>query len=248
MKEDYASISPYALKQIAKAVSLEKDLLKDQNWSSLMNDFENYYQQFKSGKDLTVDGTYLLSHVANIAMLMIDQYRTNPELDDRYKPYMNHKHIVLDVDDVVADFSGAFCKKFNIPEGKYWDSNYGMKEKLAELAKDKSFFVDLPVKHIPNFIPHAYVSARSIPEDWTMEFLEKNGLPCRPVYHVPFNASKVDILEEIGADIFIDDKFSNFLESQKAGITSFLMDASHNQHYDVGYKRIYNLDIMNIIR
>lgn len=244
----YVEISPYAIKQVAKAVNLEGEFKRNEKWSRLMNDLETFYNDFKSGKDLTEEGTYLLSHVAHLALLMIDQYRTNPSLDDRYKPYMNYKKIVLDVDDVVADFTKAFTERYGLKEGKYWDSTYSIKEKLKELANDKDFFVNLPVKNFPNFIPHAYVSARSIPVEWTMEFLEKNNLPCSPVHHVPFNHSKVQVLQDIGTDIFIDDKFTNFLEAQKAGITSFLMDASHNQHYDVGYRRIYNLDIMNIIR
>ena len=248
MNMNYAQISAYAIKQVSKAISLEGGFKREESWTTLMNELEMYYNEFKSGRDLTDDGTYLLSHVAHRALLMLDQYRTNPNLDDRYKPYMNHKKIVLDVDDVVADFTSAFTQKYNIKEGKYWDSTYSIKQKLNELKEDKSFFINLPVKHYPNFIPYAYVSARSIPVEWTMEFLEKNNLPCSPVFHVPFNASKTDTLLDIGAEIFVDDKFTNFVEAQKAGITSFLMDASHNQHYDVGYRRIYNLDIMNIIR
>ena len=40
---------------------------------------------------------------------------------------------------------------------------------------------------------------------------------------------------------FVDDKFENFVELNKNGICCFLMDAPHNQRYDVGHKRIKSL-------
>lgn len=248
MSKNYFSIPPYALKQVAKVLEKEHNL-EPKEWSSLMNDLEASYQYFKSGKDINPDtGLYNLAHMASKALTLLEYYRTHPDLDDRYKPYLNFKRIVLDVDDVVADFSTAFHSRFNIPVAAYWNGSYEMKSRLDEIIQTKDFYVNLPVKHKPNFMPHAYVSSRSIPVEWTQEFLEKSGLPCCPVYHVPFEASKLEVLKRIDAEIFIDDKFDNFLEAQKGGITSYLMDAPHNQHYEVGYRRIKNLDIKNIIR
>ena len=42
-------------------------------------------------------------------------------------------------------------------------------------------------------------------------------------------------------DIYVDDRFTNFVELNKAGICCYLFDAPHNQRYSVGYKRIKNL-------
>jgi hypothetical protein len=39
-------------------------------------------------------------------------------------------------------------------------------------------------------------------------------------------------------DIFIDDRFDNFVELEKNGICCFLMTAEHNKRYNVGYRRI----------
>lgn len=245
--ENYAKLSAYALRQIAKAA--EKENITPRSWLEILDEIERDLQKFKSSEDFNHETQlYLLNHVGVKVMQLIDQYRTSPDLDDRYKPYLNLKRIVLDVDDVVADFTKAFTKKYNINPRSYWDGTYQIGEMLNELKEDRDFYVNLEVKFKPNFMPHAYVSSRSIPVEWTQEFLEKNDLPCRPVYHVPFNTSKLEMLKMLNTEIFIDDKFDNFAEAMRNGITAFLMDAPHNQHYNVGFRRIHSLDIKNIIR
>jgi uncharacterized HAD superfamily protein len=66
-----------------------------------------------------------------------------------------------------------------------------------------------------------------------------------PVYCVPYNASKVEIAKESGIDIFVDDRFENFVELNSAGICCYLFDAPHNRRYDVGHKRLYSLKDLN---
>jgi hypothetical protein len=41
----------------------------------------------------------------------------------------------------------------------------------------------------------------------------------------------------------IDDKYDNYKEITNAGIFCYLMDAPHNQYYQVGHRRIYDLKI-----
>lgn len=96
--------------------------------------------------------------------------------------------------------------------------------------------------------PHNYLHLPKIGLDidevicnWTQAWLVKHGFPTRPVYSVGFEMSKIEIAKKSGIDIFIDDRFENFTELNNAGICCFLMDAPHNQKYDVGYKRIKDL-------
>ena len=42
--------------------------------------------------------------------------------------------------------------------------------------------------------------------------------------------------------IFVDDKFDNFKECTNAGIFTYLMTAKHNEYYNVGHRRIHNLE------
>lgn len=258
-KLQYQLIPTYGLKQVARVFTFGASKYGVDNWKKgfkwtrLIGAMKRHIADFEAGMDIDPEsGIYHLAHALTNGLMLLDYHRTHPELDDRYKPYMHERRIVLDVDDVVADFAGAYKKKFGEAAHNYWDFTYGMSDNLKKLIENeeegKDFFVNLPVKHRPNFIPHAYVSSRSIPVEWTKEFLEKNGLPCRPVYHVPFNTSKVEVLRKIGAEFLIDDKFQNFREAQAAGITAFLMDAEHNQHHEVGYRRLKDLDIKNIAR
>lgn len=254
----YDLIPTYAMKQVARVFTFGADKYDDRNWEKginwldLMGSFERHYQEFKACIDMDDEsGLYHMAHAVTNGLMILENYRIHPELDNRYKPYMHERKIVLDVDDVIADFAGGYKKRFGESPHNYWDFTYSMGDnlkKLVESEEGESFFVNLQVKHRPNFIPHAYVSSRSVPVEWTKKFIEKNGLPCRPVYHVPWNESKVEILKSIGTDIFIDDKFQNFREAEMAGITSFLMNAEHNQHHNVGYRRLSDLDIKNIVR
>ena len=90
------------------------------------------------------------------------------------------------------------------------------------------------------FEPHCYITSRACPNEWTAEWLEKNGFPTRPVYTVGHDQSKVEVALKSGIKWFVDDRFENFVTLNDAGICCFLWDAPHNQRYEVGFKRIYS--------
>ena len=50
-------------------------------------------------------------------------------------------------------------------------------------------------------------------------------------------------MKSLGVNVFIDDKNETFKECLNSGIFCYLMDAPHNQHYDVGHHRIYDLNL-----
>ena len=118
-----------------------------------------------------------------------------------------------------------------------------MRDKLNELSTDKEFWTTLKTKHMPSFEPDLYITSRSIPVEWTKENLERNGFPCAPVYCVPWNESKIDLMKEHNVSILIDDKFANYKDATDNGIFCYLMDAPHNKYYSVGHRRIYDLNL-----
>jgi uncharacterized HAD superfamily protein len=69
-----------------------------------------------------------------------------------------------------------------------------------------------------------------------------HGFPIKPVYTVGLGQSKVQVAKDSGLDVFVDDRYDNFVELNRNGICTYLMDAPHNRRYDVGYKRLYNLN------
>ena len=252
----YDLIPDYPLEQMAKVMTkgAEKydinNWKKGMPWSEVEASLLRHLYAYKSGEDFDEEtGLYHMAHVAVNATFLIDYYRSNPQFDDRYKSYLKQPKIVLDIDEIVCGWAQGYAlRKGKEIAAAYWDSSYSIGMDLEELMKDQFFWENLPCIRKPDFTPYAYVSSRSIPVKWTENWIEKNGLPCRPVIHVPFGASKVEELKKLKADIFIDDRIENFLEVQNAGITTFLMDASHNQHINVGYKRIFDLKIRNVIR
>lgn len=156
-------------------------------------------------------------------------------------------NIYLDIDDVVADWIPTFCKKYDCPIPTEWVNPYITSERLAELRKQKDFWLTLPIRHKPNFRPKGFLSARSIPKAWTHKFMQLNEIPGRNnINQVPWNYSKIEKLKELKCDIFIDDKPETFEDCHKAGIFCLLMDAPHNQHIKTKY-RIYDLDIKTIL-
>ena len=155
--------------------------------------------------------------------------------------------IYLDIDDVVAAWHEAYYKRFNRKPIDYWDTTDTMSNHLSILKKEKSFWVNLPIKHFPNFQPSGYLSARSIPKAWTYEFMKLNKLPGRSyINQVPWGVSKIDKLKQLSCSIFIDDKLETFLECNRNGIFCLLMDACHNQGYTT-HLRINKLDYNEIM-
>jgi hypothetical protein len=252
----YHLIPPYPLEQIAKVFTKGAEKYAPNNWkkgmpwSEVEGSLIRHLEAYRSGEDFDSEsGLYHMAHVAVNAIFLIDYYRSNPQFDDRFKSYLQLPKVVLDIDEVVCGWAQGYKQHTGKDiQSTYWDSRYGFSKELGELAKNKEFWINLPCIRKPDFVPHAYVSSRSIPVEWTQEWLEKNHLPCRPVHHVPFDASKVEVLKSLGTEYFIDDRFENFREATQAGICTFLMDASHNQHYNVGYRRIKDLQLKNIIR
>jgi len=66
-----------------------------------------------------------------------------------------------------------------------------------------------------------------------------------PVYSVGHGESKVSVAKNSGIDIFVDDRFENFVELNNAGVFTYLFDAPHNQRYNVGHRRIKSLKELN---
>jgi hypothetical protein len=165
--------------------------------------------------------------------------------------------IALDCDGVVADFVpafletgrriGAFPKNVVVDPSLVTSWDWGPYGQYAGpiwdhiMREPYSVWRGLDVLEPPPFDPIAYVSARSIPLSVTEDWIWEKGLRRAPVFHVERGASKVETLRKIGTDVYVDDFLGNFEEINAGGIPCLLMDASHNQHLDVGEYRVHSL-------
>ena len=212
------------------------------SWAEVISSLKKHLTEFELGNDYDKDGLLQIAHVAEEALILCEYYKIYPQGDDRLLGNISTPRVSLDVDDVCLDFIPSFESKFGVKLNNYWDGSYQMKEMLDKVKDDKEFWVNLPVKNLPTFNPTCYITSRSIPVEWTKECLEKNGFPCAPVYCVPYNESKVDLLKEHKCQIHIDDKVQNYQEITNAGIFCYLMDSPHNRWFNVHqHRRIYNL-------
>jgi 5'(3')-deoxyribonucleotidase len=211
-------------------------------WSTVIDSLERHLLAFKNGEDNDPEsGCMHIDHILTNAAFLRTYYRVYPQGDDRLHPYLNTPRIGLDIDDCLNNFVEEYCKKYNLDLPNSWHFDRKMPERLKELKKDKNFWLNIKPKINPKdlkFEPTCYITARSIPVEWTEEWLDKYGFPVAKVHSVGFDMSKAEIAKKENLDFFIDDRFENFLELNKNGICTLLLDTHHNKKFDVGYKRI----------
>lgn len=216
-----------------------------QNWTASMASVKRHILEWDLGRDFDEElGTY---HIANAAwglFQLLEYYKIYPQGDDRPHQYLSVPKIGLDIDEVLADWVGHWTRHHGQEVPETWNFDRNIEDKFSALKDNKEFWLSIPVKTNPkdiHFEPHCYITSRSIPIEWTVEWLDKNGFPTMPVYQVNHGQSKVEVAKNSGIEIFVDDRFENFVELNKAGIFCYLFDAPHNKRYNVGHKRIYSL-------
>ena len=213
------------------------------SWTRILSSLKKHLTEFELGNDYTEEGLLHIAEVAADALILCEYYSIYPQGDDRIIAPVNKPIVGCDLDDVIFDFTGSYEKRFNTKLSDYWNGDYDMSSNLEQLKNEKDFWVNMPVKNRPSFEVDYYITARSIPVEWTEEAIQQNNLPKAPIYSLPWNVSKIDTLKKLGVDIMIDDKYATFKECKENGIFCYLMDAASNQHYNVGHHRIHNLDL-----
>lgn len=244
----YDLIPAHGLLEVSKVLTSKLDKYEKNQWKyglpwmEVVSSMKKHLTEFELGHDFTEEGLLHMAEVANQALIICEYYNIYPQGDDRIIAPVNKPVIGLDLDGVIFDFNKAYEERFQTKLVPYWNGNYQMNEHLKELENEKEFWLNLEVLNRPSFEVDHYITSRSIPKEWIEESLQKNNLPCAPVHVVPWNTSKLELLKELKIEIFVDDKYANFREATDNGIFCYLMDASHNQHYNVGHRRIYNLN------
>ena len=213
------------------------------SWTEVLSSLKKHLTEFELGNDYTEEGLLHMAEVASDALILCEYYSIYPQGDNRIIAPINKPIVGCDLDEVIFDFTGSYEKRSNTKLSNYWNGDYNMSKNLEQLKDEKEFWVNMPVKNRPSFEVDYYITARSIPVEWTKEAIQKNNLPKAPVYSLPWNVSKIDTLKELGVDIMIDDKYSTFKECKENGIFCYLMNSDTNQHYNVGHHRIYDLNL-----
>lgn len=221
-----------------------------QNWMGSIASVERHIEEWKQGIDFDKDpsmGTYHLANAAWGLLSILEYYKIYPQGDDRPHKYLNEPKIGLDIDEVLCDWVGDWTKYRELPTPESWSFDRGLIQEFEKMKSEgrlDEFYLSLHPLIQPSdipFEPHCYITSRPVDTKITEEWLAKHGFPARPVFTTTSERTKAAIAKEQGLDIFVDDGYHNFVELNKAGICTFLMDAPHNQRYDVGFKRIKEL-------
>jgi uncharacterized HAD superfamily protein len=242
----------FAQEQYAKVLGAGAKKYGDANWrrgmkwSNVLASLERHLHAIKSGQDYDSETGLLHSaHVMCNAAFLTEYYHIYPQGDDRPHRYLSRPRIGLDIDGVLCDFVKHYNDHFKIetvPE--VWNFDKNMATRMDVLKDNEDFWMTTPILTKPSdisFEPTCYITSRSIPQAWTEAWLEKNGFPNVPVYSVGYECSKVDVIKKLNIDIFVDDRFENFVELNNAGIFCYLFDQPHNQRYNVESRRLFTL-------
>ena len=251
----YDLVHPFAHEQMVRVLSAGAKKYFDRNWeggmkwTSVIASLKRHLAAIERGEDYDLEtGELHAAHLACNAHFLTAYYKIFPQGDDRAHPYLQRPKIGLDIDEVICDWVGAWINRFGYSIPDAWNFSYNNKEHFEEFKNNpkamKEFYLSIPPKINPidlPFEPHCYITSRSVPIEITKQWIQNNGFPTVPVYSVPYGASKIEVAKQSGIDIFVDDRYENFVELNNAGICCFLLDTPHNQRYQVGFKRIHSL-------
>ena len=230
----------------------ERNWEKGMKWTTVLASMKRHIAAIERGEDYDPEtGELHIDHVQCNAHFLSAYYKIYPQGDDRRVSMLGDVKIALDIDEVLCDWLGSWCERFKYDVPEFWNFSYDNKahfESLHSSGELEEFYLSLQPKIKPSelpFEPYCYITSRSVPTEITQKWLQMNGFPSAPVHSVGFGISKVEVAKREGIDIMIDDSYANYKELNNAGICCFLWDAPHNRRYDVGFKRINNLnDIM----
>ena len=227
----------------------ERNWERGMAWSNVLASLERHLAAIKKGEDYDPEtGELHAAHIACNAHFLTAYYKIYPQGDDRPHQYLHAPKIGLDIDEVLCDWVGDWTDAHGIkdrPTSWYFDRE--LVDRFNTMRKEgklDEFYLGLKPLISPEdlpFEPHCYITSRPVDTKVTEEWLAKHNFPAKPVFTTTKDCTKATIAKQQGIDIFVDDGYHNFLELNNAGICCFLMDAPHNQRYNVGFKRIKSL-------
>lgn len=247
MKNDLAL--PYAEKSLYEILKTKDSLIENKiQWTTLLSKIDFHLHEIKNGNDTDSDGKKHSVHLQYYSSVLTEYSQLHLKGDDRKHKYMKIPKIGLDIDEVIADWVTPWIEYYGLKKPTSWYFDKEILQRFDEMKRNgilDKFYLDLKPKikgsEVP-FEPVCYITSRPVSTEVTVQWLEKNGFPIRPVHTVGMGESKIEVAKKAGVEVFVDDRYENFREFNENGICCFLFDAAHNQRYNVGLKRIKSLN------
>ncbi len=223
---------------------------KGLSWTSVLASLKRHIAAIEKGEDYDKEsGRLHIAHAACNVHFLNAFYYSFPQGDDRPRKYLSIPKIGLDVDGVIANWTGAWAKLYPeisaTPSSWYLDRNVGKRfHDMKEAGTLNDFYLNIEPLLKPEdlpFEPHCYITSRPVSKEITEQWLDKNHFPAKPVYSVDIRQSKVQFAKDSEIQIFIDDSFENFVELNNGGVFTYLYTQPWNIKYDVGHMRLNSL-------
>jgi hypothetical protein len=220
------------------------------SWTSVYDSLKRHMAAIEAGEDYDKDTKKLhIAHAACNVHFLNAYYYIFPQGDDRIKYINKIPKIGFDIDELLADFVGAWADKYGTSrEPKSWFYDRKMGQRFADMRKSgelDEFYMNIKPLILPNDLPiepHCYITSRPVSTEITEAWLDLYEFPAKPVYTVGIGENKSDIAKKAGVEMFIDDSYNNFVELNNNGITTYLYTRSHNIKFDVGHLRLNSLN------
>jgi len=259
----YDLVEPHAFEDFVQVLTDGANKYFDRNWenglswTSVLASLKRHIAAIEKGEDRDPEsGRLHIAHAACNVHFLNAFYYTFPQGDDRPKRYLNIPKIGLDIDGVLADFTGSWHALHPeisaTPNSWYLDRKVG--DRFAEMRKAGTldeFYLNIGTLITPQdipFEPHCYITSRPVAKEITEQWLDKNGFPAKKVISLDIRQSKVEAAKEAGVEVFIDDSYENFVELNKAGIFTYLFSAPWNTRYNIGHMRLNSLNDIPLLK
>jgi hypothetical protein len=218
-------------------------------------DFDPNCEGCKSGYCENHSGELHVANLACNAHFLNAFYYTFPQGDDRPKRFLKLPKIGLDIDGVLADFTGSWSDLY--PEISSTPNSWALDRRIAQRFDEmrnngtlNDFYMNIKplidADELP-FEPHCYITSRPIPKEVSEAWLDLYKFPARKVYSLDIRMSKVEVAKAAGVEIFVDDCYENFVELNNNGIFTYLFTAPWNIKHDVGHMRLNSLKELPVI-
>ena len=227
------------------------------SWTSVLASLKRHIAAIERGEDHDPEsGRLHIAHAACNVHFLNTFYYTFPQGDDRPKRFLSQLPIGLDIDGVLADFTGAWHELHPEidKEPKAWGFDRNIMKRFGEMEKAgtlEDYYLNIKPLIKPEelpFEPKCYVTARPVDTKISEQWIDNNGFPRKKVITVPTGTSKVNVMKDAGIEIFIDDSYDNFIELNKAGIFTYLYTAPWNIKYEVGHMRLNSLKDLPLLQ